>query len=74
MTFLVAEGMFLPTLIVMMGMHRSYHGGSSLCTDVTENILSTFSCRVHTMVTDDENDCCVLREKVESERLSHHLK
>jgi hypothetical protein len=26
------------------------------------------------MVTDDENDCCVLREKVESERLSHHMK
>jgi hypothetical protein len=50
------------------------HHGSSLSTDVTENILSTFSCRVHTIITDDENDCCVLREKVESERLSHHMK
>jgi hypothetical protein len=42
----------------MMAMHRSHHGGSSLCTDVTENILSTFSCRVHTtaMVTDDDEN------------------
>jgi hypothetical protein len=58
----------------MTAMHHSHHVGSSFDTDVTENILFTFSCHVHTtaMVTnDDENDCCVLREKVESERLSH---
>jgi hypothetical protein len=54
--FCVALGVFLPTLIVMTAMHHSHHVGSSFCTDVTENILSTFSCRVHTMVTDDEND------------------